>query len=95
MLGDNIGHVAKEGKCGGSAVIIGFAAVAIILEVLLLLFLGLIFCYCCVSCSLGTELEEQSSETATTVAIVMTADEGIFTNCGDLYVPLRIISSSS
>ncbi|KAK2859936.1 hypothetical protein Q7C36_004102 [Tachysurus vachellii] len=42
MLGDNIGHIAKEVRCGGSTVIIGFAAVAIILEVLLLLFLGFI-----------------------------------------------------
>ncbi|KAK2859961.1 hypothetical protein Q7C36_004127 [Tachysurus vachellii] len=42
MLGDNIGHIAKEVRCGGSTVLIGFAAVAIILEVLLLLFLGFI-----------------------------------------------------
>ncbi|KAK2859951.1 hypothetical protein Q7C36_004117 [Tachysurus vachellii] len=41
MLGD-IGHIAKEVRCGGSTVIIGFAAVAIALEVLLLLFLGII-----------------------------------------------------
>ncbi len=31
-------------------------------------------------------MEEESSETATTVAIVMTADEGIFPNCGYFYL---------
>ncbi|KAK2836724.1 hypothetical protein Q7C36_014593 [Tachysurus vachellii] len=49
----------------------------------------------CLCKTVSTELEKQSSETATTVAIVITADEGIFSNCGDFYIPLRIISSSS
>ncbi|XP_047670854.1 uncharacterized protein LOC113648606 [Tachysurus fulvidraco] len=40
MLGDNIGHIAKEEKFGGSVAVINVAAVVIILEVQLLLFLG-------------------------------------------------------
>ncbi|XP_047670536.1 uncharacterized protein LOC125141384 [Tachysurus fulvidraco] len=42
MLGDNIGHIAREVKCGDSVAIIGLAVVAVILEVLLLFFLGYI-----------------------------------------------------
>ncbi|KAK2859933.1 hypothetical protein Q7C36_004099 [Tachysurus vachellii] len=44
MLGD-IGHIAKEVRCGGSTVLIGLAAVAIVLEALLLVFLGFILSF--------------------------------------------------
>lgn len=37
-------------------------------------------------CTLGAQQMEESSETATTVAIVMTADKGIFPHCGYFYI---------
>ncbi|GAA6073404.1 uncharacterized protein LOC125141384, partial [Tachysurus ichikawai] len=42
MLGDNIGHIGKEARCRVSTAVIGLVAVAIVLEVMLLVCLGII-----------------------------------------------------